>query len=107
MMPGIAPAPTRLRSERSIPSKPESRHNQYYPYTALPQIMIIDASDMLANFSAVVNAVATFAGLPEHDFQYDPSHEHKTGCLEYDQRLGNNYFVPGGRCGNQYIAILN
>eukprot|EP00904_Undaria_pinnatifida_P005119 jgi/Undpi1/1737/HiC_scaffold_11.g05126.m2 len=69
------------------------------------QIMIIDASDMLANFSAVVNAVATFAGLPEHDFQYDPSHEHKTGCLEYDQRLGNNYFVPGGRYDMMYEEV--
>lgn len=59
--------------------------------------MIIDASDMLTDAVAVVTAVAEFAGLPAHTFEYDSSNEHKTGCLERDHRMGTNYFVDGGR----------
>ena len=52
---------------------------------------------MLTDMVAVVAAVAEFAGLPAHTFEYDSSHEHKTGCLERDHRMGTNYFVDGGR----------
>ena len=46
--------------------------------------MIIDSSDMLKNFTHVVAAVIEFAGLPEHSYKYDSSHEHKTGCDELE-----------------------
>eukprot|EP00904_Undaria_pinnatifida_P002702 jgi/Undpi1/12432/HiC_scaffold_5.g02103.m1 len=44
------------------------------------QMMIIDGSDMLKDLTAVVAAVTEFAGMPEHNYTYDSSHEHKTGC---------------------------
>ena len=62
--------------------------------------MIVDANDMLADFNAVINEVTEFAGLPEHSYIYDASREHKTGCDGRDRRVGNNYFVPGGRFVN-------
>ena len=59
--------------------------------------MIIDASDMLTDAVAVVTAVAEFAGLPAHTFQYDSSREHKTGCPGQERRMGTNIFGDGGR----------
>lgn len=72
------------------------------PCHSSPQIMIIDASEMLADLIAVVTAVAEFAGLPAHTFVYDPSKEHKTGCTERDHRSGRDYFIDGGRLVNKY-----
>lgn len=76
------------------------------PSDASPQIMIVDASDMLADFVAVVTAVAEFSGLPAHTFKYNPSREHKTGCLARDQKFHNNYFVDGGRFVNKFTGSL-
>ena len=50
------------------------------PNNAPPQVMIIDSSDLFKNFTHVVAAVTEFAGMPEHNYMYDSSHEHKTGC---------------------------
>eukprot|EP00904_Undaria_pinnatifida_P002698 jgi/Undpi1/12429/HiC_scaffold_5.g02101.m1 len=52
------------------------------------QVMIIDSSDMFKNFTHVVAAVTEFAGMPEHSYMYDSSHEHKTGC---DKPEGGRY----------------
>ena len=68
--------------------------------------MIVDANDMLADFNAVINEVTEFAGLPEHSYIYDSSREHKTGCDGRDRRVGNNYFVPGGRFVNMIQYVL-
>lgn len=59
--------------------------------------MIIDSSEMFANFTAVVGAVAEFAGLPEHEFKYDSSNEFKGECSERGRSEGINYFEHGGR----------
>lgn len=60
--------------------------------------MVIDSSDMFTNFTAVVAAVADFAGLPAHVFKYDSSREFKGGgCDKRKRRHGNDYFADGGR----------
>lgn len=59
--------------------------------------MVIVWSEMFEDFTGVVTAVAKFAGLPEHIFKYDPSHEHKSGCSVRDHDIGNDFFAEGGR----------
>ncbi|CAM9434471.1 unnamed protein product [Laminaria digitata] len=61
------------------------------------QIMVIDSSQMFKDFTGIVAAVAEFAGLPEHNFKYDPSHEFKGGCPKRNHRHGPDYFAQGGR----------
>ena len=61
-------------------------------------MIIIGLSEILTGFAAVVAAVAEFAGLPEHDFTYDPSHEFRGGgCDKRHHRHGPHYFAEGGR----------
>ena len=70
------------------------------PWNASPQIMVIDSSEMFADFTAVVAAVADFAGLPEYSFEYNSSHEFKGGdCPERERTHSNDYFADGGRSG--------
>eukprot|EP00904_Undaria_pinnatifida_P000340 jgi/Undpi1/10306/HiC_scaffold_28.g12757.m1 len=61
------------------------------------QILAIDSAEMFKDFTAVVAAVAEFAGLPEHDFKYDSSHEFKGGCPKRSRRHGLDFFADGGR----------
>lgn len=58
--------------------------------------MVIDSSEMFADFTTVLAAVADFAGLPEHSLKYDSSREYR-GCNVHGRRHGNDYFGPGGR----------
>lgn len=65
--------------------------------------MVIDSNDLFENFTAVVAAVAEFAGLPEHNFTYDSSHEFKGGgCDTRRLRRGPDTFAEGGRLVNLY-----
>ncbi|CAM9593351.1 unnamed protein product [Laminaria digitata] len=62
------------------------------------QIMVVDSSELFKDFTAVVTAVAEFAGLPEHHFNYDSSHEFKgAGCDTRKHHRGLDYFADGGR----------
>ena len=64
--------------------------------------MVIDSSEMFKDFTGVVTAVANFAGLPEHDFKYDPSHEFKGGgCDKRRHRHHPDFFAEGGRCARR------
>lgn len=60
--------------------------------------MVINSSEMFTDFTAVVVAVADFAGLPEHSFKYNPSHKFTGGgCDKSKRRHDNDYFADGGR----------
>lgn len=68
--------------------------------------MIVDSSEMFEDFIAVVAAVAEFAGLPAHNFEYDSSNEFKGGDCEDDEGgEGNGYFADGGRFVHKKLAI--
>lgn len=60
--------------------------------------MVVDSSELYEDFTAAVAAVAEFASLPAHKFEYDSSREFKRGaCNNYKERHIPNYFAEGGR----------
>lgn len=60
--------------------------------------MVVDSSEMFVDFTGTVSRVAEFAGLPKHDFEYDPKHEFRGICTKRRHRHGPDFFAEGGRC---------
>ncbi|CAN0455113.1 unnamed protein product [Ectocarpus sp. 12 AP-2014] len=61
------------------------------------QILVIDSAEMFVNFTETVAVVAEWAGLPEHEFEYD-KHEFKGACrdkIRYHNQP--DFFADGGR----------
>lgn len=89
-------------------AEPDAQEIYSLPCNASPQMMIIEASEMFADFTATVAAVVDFAGLPEHSFVYNAEREHASGgCEEDDRRMGLNYFAPDGRLVHEHTRSLD
>lgn len=62
------------------------------------QILVVDSSEMFVDFLGTVARVAEWAGLPQHDFEYD-QHEFSGACGNDSQHHDiPDFFAAGGRC---------
>ncbi|CAM9754238.1 unnamed protein product [Scytosiphon promiscuus] len=66
------------------------------------QILVVDSAEMFVNFTATVASVAQWAGLPEHEFEYD-RHQFEGTCTgDRRRRHLPDFFAQDGR----YEAML-
>lgn len=62
------------------------------------QILVVDSSEMFGDFLGTVARVAEWAGLPQHNFEYE-QHEFSGSCSSSDSRRPQRpeFFAEGGR----------
>lgn len=67
--------------------------------------MVIDSAEMFVNFTETVAIVAEWAGLPEHEFEYD-KHEFKGDCRDKVRHHNQpDFFTDGGWYVDKKVII--
>ncbi|CAM9265904.1 unnamed protein product [Pylaiella littoralis] len=58
------------------------------------QILVVESSEMFGDFKGTLDAAARHAGLPQHEFEYDPRHQHSSETCQTNRP---ELFAEGGR----------
>ena len=76
-----------------------------YPRWIEKQILVVDSSEMFVDFVGTVARVAEWAGLPQHDFEYD-QHEFSGTCSSDSRRRHRpDFFADGGRYNKKRCGV--